>query len=503
MDLILELDERSEQPLHRQVYAGLRAAILAGRVAPGQRLPSTRALAERLGVSRATVTLGYEQLASEGYLEAVRGSGTCVGRQLPDDLLRAAAGRRKPLARGTARPPALSTGGAALAAMAFPRLAVDELPYDFRHGRPALDAFPIAVWNRLLARHGRSRNRALLDYEPDPRGHAALREAIAGHLRQARAVQCDGSQVIVTGGSQQALDLCARVLASEGEVAAMEDPGYPGASAAFLAQGLRLASLPATAEGVSFAPLSRLRGVRLVYVTPSHQYPTGSVMSLSRRLELLELARKGGWRILEDDYDSEFRYAGRPLPALQGLDAHGSVLYVGTFSKSMFPALRIGYLVAPPGLAEVLARARWAADRQTPTREQLALDGFIREGHLERHIRRMRVLYGARREALLEALHRHLGDRVTVCGEGAGLHLMVHLRKPLSDAALVSRAADLGVGLESIDGCRIRARGTGEFLLRFGCLEEVTIREGIRRLALAMKTGRARKAEQGPRVGAV
>lgn len=493
MDLILELDERSEQPLHRQVYAGIRAAILAGRVAPGQRLPSTRGLAERLGISRATVTLGYEQLASEGYLEAIQGSGTCVGRQLPDDLLRASAGRRTPSLRGAAWPPVLSSGGAALAAMVFPRLAVDELPYDFRHGRPALDAFPIAVWNRLLARHGRSRNRTLLDYEPDPRGHDGLRAAIAGHLRQARAVQCDAEQVIITGGSQQALDLCARVLASEGEVAAMEDPGYPGASAAFLAHGLRLASLPATADGVDFAPLRHLRGVRLVYVTPSHQYPTGSVMNLSRRLELLELARQGGWRIVEDDYDSEFRYAGRPLPALQGLDAHGSVLYVGTFSKSMFPALRIGYLVAPPDLVEVLARARWAADRQTPTREQLALEAFIREGHLERHIRRMRVLYGARREALLEALHRELGDRAAVQGEGAGLHLLVHLRTPLSDAALIGRAAELGVGLEGIDRCRIRTQGTGDFLLRFGCLGEATIREGIRRLALAMKTGRARK----------
>jgi GntR family transcriptional regulator/MocR family aminotransferase len=195
---------------------------------------------------------------------------------------------------------------------------------------------------------------------------------------------------------------------------------------------------------------------------------------------------------VEDDYDSEFRYAGRPLPALQGLDAHGSVLYVGTFSKSMFPALRIGYLVAPPDLVEVLARARWAADRQTPTREQLALEAFIREGHLERHIRRMRVLYGARREALLAALHRHLGGRVSVQGEGAGLHLMVRLRTAFSDEALVHRAANLGVGLESIASCRLRARGAGEFLLRFGCLEEATIREGIRRLALAMKTGRAR-----------
>jgi GntR family transcriptional regulator/MocR family aminotransferase len=298
--------------------------------------------------------------------------------------------------------------------------------------------------------------------------------------------------VIITGGAQQALDLCARVLAAPGEAVAMEDPGYPGASAAFLAHGLHLRSLPATREGVSFEPLRKGRGVRLVYVTPSHQYPTGSVMSLPKRLELLELARKGGWRILEDDYDSEFRYAGRPLPSLQGLDTHGCVLYVGTFSKSMFPALRVGYLVAPPDLAEVLARARWAADRQTPSLEQFTLDDFIREGHLERHIRRMRVLYGRRREALLEALQEQLGDRMSVEGESAGLHVLVRLHSGVPDEELIRQACARGVGLESISGCRIRTRGSGEFLLRFGCLEEATIREGVRRLALAMKTGRAR-----------
>jgi GntR family transcriptional regulator / MocR family aminotransferase len=487
MELILDLIEGAGSPLHRQVYAGIRRAILEGRIAPGQRVPSTRALAERLGISRATVSLAYEQLASEGYLEAAQGSGTCVGSQLPDDLLRPARERAAVSKRSSSGPAHLSPGGAALLRMTFPRLALDELPFDFRHGRPALDAFPFEVWNRLLARHGRVGSRAMRDYERDPRGHGPLRAAIAEHLRQARAVQCAADQVIITGGAQQALDLCARVLAAPDETAALEDPGYPGASAAFLAQGLRLIPLPATREGVSFEPLRAGRGIRLVYVTPSHQYPTGSVMSLPKRLELLELSRKGGWRILEDDYDSEFRYAGRPLPSLQGLDAHGGVLYVGTFSKAMFPALRVGYLVAPPDLVEVLARARWAADRQTPSLEQYALDDFIREGHLERHIRRMRLLYSRRREVLMEELAQRFAGRVTLWGESAGLHLMVRFRTGLSDAELVRRALAVGVGLESTEGCRIAGRGHGgEFLLRFGCLDEATIREGLRRLASVM-----------------
>lgn len=482
MDLIIQLSEESPQPLHRQLYSGIREAILAGRLAPGQRVPSTRALAQQLGISRATVTLGYEQLTSEGYLEAVQGSGTCVCRQLPDDL--SSADAAPPQGALPPRAPALSPAGRALARMGFPRLAIDELPFDFRHGRPDLDAFPVPIWNRLLARHGRARHREMLDYEPDPRGHAPLREAIAVHLRQTRAVRCDAGQVIVVGGAQQALDLAMRVLVEPGETVALEDPGYPGASGAFLAHGARILPLPIVEGTLSLAPLRRR--CRLVYVTPSHQYPTGIVMSLAQRLELLDRCHRTGARILEDDYDSEFRYEGRPLPSLQGLDSKGSVLYVGTFSKSMFPALRVGYLVAPRELVEVLARARWAADRQTPSLEQYALNDFLREGHLDRHIRRMRMLYGHRREVLMEELTSRFGDRMTLWGESAGLHLMVRFRTRLQDAELIRRAAGLGVGLESVAGCRIEGKGRGEFLLRFGCLDEAKIREGLRRLASVM-----------------
>jgi GntR family transcriptional regulator / MocR family aminotransferase len=487
MDLIIQLDETSGQSLHRQIYRELRGAILAGRVAPGQRIPSTRALAQHLGISRATVSLGYEQLTSEGYLETSQGSGTCVCRELPDDL-------RKPDTTPAnqsvpAREVALSPAGRALVRMSFPLLAVEELPYDFRHGRPALEAFPMAIWNRLLARHGRAQRREMLDYEPDPRGHRPLREAIVAHLRQTRAVQCRADQVIIISGAQQALDLALRVLVQPGETVAMENPGYPGASCAFRAHGARLLALPVEEGALSLEPLTRTSRCRLVYVTPSHQYPTGIVLSLAQRLELLERCRHTGARILEDDYDSEFRYGGRPLPSMQGLDSHGSVIYVGTFSKSMFPALRVGYLVAPLDLVDVLARARWAMDRQTPSLEQYALNDFLREGHLDSHIRKMRLLYGRRREVLMEELQRRFSGRVTLWGESAGLHLMVRFRTHLQDAELVRRAAALGVGLESTAGCRIEGKGRGEFLLRFGCLDEATIREGLRRLATVMDAG--------------
>ncbi len=484
MDLIIQLVEDSGEPLHRQLTREIRRAILSGRVTPGQRIPSTRALALHLGISRATVTLGYEQLTSEGYLEAVQGSGTCVCRQLPDDLPRPKAlpAKRASLLKGTP----LAAAGRALGRMTFPRLAIDEMPWDFRHGRPALEAFPMAIWNRLLARHGRAHPRELLDYEPDPRGYAPLREAISAHLRQTRAVQCGAEQVIILSGAQQALALAMQVLVERGETVAMEDPGYPGASCAFLAHGARLLSLPIREGALSLAALTKASRCRLVYVTPSHQYPTGIVMSLAQRLELLERCRRIGARILEDDYDSEFRYKGRPLPSLQGLDVHGSVLYVGTFSKSMFPALRVGYLVAPADLVEVLARARWAVDRQTPSLEQFALNDFLREGHLDRHLRRMRVLYGQRREVLMEELTRWFSGRVTLWGESAGLHLMVRFRTRLRDSELIRRAADVGVGLASTAGCRIEGKGQGEFLLCFGCLDAATIQEGMRRLASVM-----------------
>lgn len=488
MEIAVNLDQRASAPLHRQLYDELRCAILAGRLKPGERVPSSRQLAHSLGISRATVTLSYEQLLSEGYLQAVIGSGTTVTKQLPDELLKT----QPAPARNINSPqvtkklaPRLSRYGRSLTDTVPFEPPEPELPINFKSGRPALTAFPLPQWRRLLLRHCRMGDAALLDYAAAAQGYEPLRIAIANYLGRARAVRCQPEQVIIVNGSQQALDLLTKVLLEPGDAVALENPGYLGARRNFLAQGARLLPVPVDDAGIVVAKLPRRAGrkVRMAYVTPSHQFPTGATLSLPRRLELLAWAAEMGALIIEDDYDSEFRYGCRPIPALQGLADEAAVIYIGTFSKVLFPALRVGYLVVPPRLAHVFARAKWLADRQTPTLEQRVLTDFITEGHLERHLRRMRTLYDGRRQALAQALATHLADRVTMLGDQVGLHLMVKLRSRLNDEEVVRCAAGVGVGLV---GARLYYLGGApgdEFVLGYGNLSERQIQEGIRRLA--------------------
>ncbi len=491
MDFVITLDSKSDLPLHRQLYEELRRSILSGRLVPGQRLPSTRALARSLGISRATVTLSYEQLLSEGYLEAVTGSGTFVCTQLPDDLLSA------PIPSAlTANVPAgqsvqLSTYGASLLDTDYrPRVSDRASSHQkslisFRYGSPALDEIPLRQWRQLLSRHCRIGQKAMFDYATDSLGYQPLREAIARYLVQSRAVQCEADQVIIVNGSQQALDLVTRVLVDRGDWVAIENPGYLDARRIFLAQGAELLSIPVDDSGVVVERLSDLSTakIKLIYVTPSHQFPTGAVLSLPRRLELLAWATQTGAMIIEDDYDSEFRYGGRPIPALQGLDQGNSVIYVGTFSKVLFPALRVGYLVVPRTLVRVLANAKRLTDRQTPLLEQQVLTDFINEGYLERHIRRMRTLYDQRRQALLQALLRHLGQRVTILGENAGMHLMIRLHTRLGDEEIVDKAAQLGLDLVNAQPYYWGCTGKGEFVIGYADLSLEEINEGVQRLA--------------------
>lgn len=484
MDLAITLDSSAALPLHRQLYEELRQAILTGRLLPRQRIPSTRALARSLGISRSTVSLSYEQLLSEGYLQTTIGSGTFVCSQLPDDLLRSDSMEST---HQTINPPIqLSTYGASLA-NAEPLVAAEPEPLiSFRYGRPALDQFPIKLWRKLLSRHCRF-NINLLDYATDSLGHKPLREAIARYLCRSRAVQCAADQVIVVNGSQQALDLVTRLLIDPGDWVALEDPGYLGARHSFLTQGAKLWPVAVDESGLVVKDLATYPAakVKLVYVTPSHQFPTGAVLSLPRRLELLAWAQQTGALIIEDDYDSEYRYGDRPIPAMQGL-RQSDVIYIGTFSKVLFPSLRIGYLVVPQGLVPIFSRAKWLADRQSPLLEQHVLADFINEGHLERHIRRMRSLYDQRRRALVQALTLHLGEQVTILGENAGIHLMVRLHTQLSDEAVIDRAAQVGVGLVSAQPYYLEAKRTGEFVFGYAELNEQQIQEGIRRLAQAL-----------------
>jgi GntR family transcriptional regulator/MocR family aminotransferase len=488
----LELD--GEGPLHQQAYRGLRRAILAGALRPGARLPATRALAREAGLSRNTLLQAYRQLLDEGYAVARSGSGTRVASALPEELLQApardaaraaAAGRRDAapkLSRQAARMLALSPRAGL--AWSMPRR---HLPYDFRYGEPAFADLPLETWCRLLGRRARRAPAARLSYG-EPGGAPELRRALAAYLRRARGVVCTPEQVIVTQGSQQAIDLAARVLVDPGDRVALEEPHYTGFSFAFGAWGAELVPVRVDAQGLRVAELPAGRGVRGVCVTPSHQFPTGGILPLERRLALLAWAERHGAFVLEDDYDGEYRYAGRPVPSLQGLDRAGRVLYLGTASKLLFPALRLGWLVAPESLARALVLAKAYNDTGSATLEQLVLADFIEGGHLERHVRRARVRNAARREALHAAVERHLAGAAELAGTRAGLHGLLWLPelRAARESELRQRCAARGVGLYPVRPYYTRPPRRAGFVLGYAALSEAEIDEGIRRLSLAL-----------------
>ena len=481
----LHLDPTAPEPLYQQLYAEIRGAILAGRLPPGTRLPSSRALAASLEVARATVVCAFEQLVAEGYLESCSGSGTFVARDLPDDLLHA----RPPAApqRSDASTPGLSRRGRALAATkvgASP--PIQGAPRPFQYGAPDSAGLPLELWSRLAVRRFRSPAPELLAYG-DPAGYRPLREAIATYLAAARGVRCRADQVIVVSGSQQGLDLAARLLLDPGDQAWMEDPGYLGARGALQAAGAELVPVPVDAEGLDVAAGARLAPrARLAYVTPSHQFPTGATMSLSRRLALLAWARSADAWVLEDDYDSEYRYAGRPLAALQGLDDAGRVIYIGTFSKVLFPSLRLGYLVVPPALAEAFAAARALADDHSPTVLQAIVADFMAEGHFVRHIRRARERY-AERQAALVAAARPLAGRLDVAPAAAGMHLVGLLPPGADDRALAREASRYGVDTVPLSAYAIRPLPRGGLVLGYSAFTPSQLRDAVARLGPALR----------------
>jgi GntR family transcriptional regulator / MocR family aminotransferase len=480
MRVAMTLQRTAPLPLHRQIYEQWRTGILTGRFRRGERVPSTRELAATLAVSRSTVTESYEQLIAEGYLDAAHGSGTFVCHQLPDDALRA--GRVRITTKDEEPAVHLSRYGAGLRDdFLYPETPPGFIR--FTHWRPDLDRFPFALWRRLVMRHLRAGAhqlfdyRELFDYPEQSAGYQPLRREIAAYVARSRAVRCTPEQVVIVNGSQQGLDLCVRLLIDPGDEVAFENPGYQGASRVFQAHGARLRPARIDSDGIVIGDLGPK--ARLVYVTPSHQFPTGVSMSLARRLELIEWARGRSAAIIEDDYDSEYRYRGAPLPSLQGLAQGVPVIYIGTFSKVMFPGLRIGYVIAPPRFVAALKRAKWLADRHTSLLDQAALADFIREGHLERHIRRMRRLYGHRRKVLVESLGRHFGESAKIRGDAAGMHLLVRFE----DNGIIERAAAAKVLLMSASAYYLANPGNGEFIFGFSSIGERTIREGIRRLA--------------------
>jgi GntR family transcriptional regulator/MocR family aminotransferase len=486
--LVIHIDPRLCDTLQKQVYDGIRHSILQGVLPPGSRLVSSRTLARELGISRTTAVLALEQLIAEGYLTAHHGSGTFVTRELPDDLP-----HTRVVRRNNTRHPPLSRRGQALAAIPPAAVRVGGPPRAFRLGVPALDLFPINLWAQLVNQRLRSITLAQLDYG-DPRGSADLRQAIADHIQTARGTQCSPEQIFIVAGAQRGLELIFRLLLDPGDSAWMEDPGYTAARSALVEAGAKILPVRVDEHGADISAILRHRGdVRLAYVTPSHQFPLGVPMTLPRRLALLEWASAAGAWIVEDDYDSEFRYDTRAIPCLHGLDTDGRVIYVGSFSKTLFPSLRLGFLIAPPDLLESLRAARRAADLHPPILDQVVLANFIAEGHYDRHLRRMRAAYRERLEALADSANHYCAGTLRLRSVRTGLHALADLENANAERVF-QEAASRGVEVMPLSAYFMGAgKSPNSLLLGFASMRPEALRRGMQSLADAIAAARKKR----------
>lgn len=468
-------------PAYRWLYDALRQHILEGRLPPGTRLPGTRDIARQYGLSRGTIVTAFEQLREEGYLQGSVGSGTFVSIVLPAEPTAARA-----RSRASAAPAHPRRRLSAYAARTRPFHTPDpQPPRSFRAHLPALDLFPLTLWSRIAARRIRGLSTAQM-IGCEPMGYLPLRAAIATYLRSARGVHCDAAQVLITSGTQETLDLVTRLFVAPGARVALENPGYTGAARAFESIGARIATLAVDDEGLQLRPAA-LRDARLIYCTPAHQFPTGVAMSLQRRLDLLEWARGSGGLVFEDDYDSEYRYSGRPLPALQGLDRHGVVLFAGSFSKLLFPSLRLAYLVVPPDLVDAVAAAKGVVSRHAPLLEQVVLGEFIEAGHFARHLRRMREVYATRLAALLAQGRARWRGLLELSPIDAGLQTAAWLAPGLLDTAVVAAAAQRGVEVTPLSRYTRGPVLRQGLMLGFASVDLPEIRRGVRELGIALE----------------
>ena len=481
LDLVLG-PRPGAQPAQRWVYDAVRSAILEGRLRAGARLPASRDLARQHGLARGTVVAAYAQLQAEGYVRSTVGAGTFVGEVPPDALL--GLGRPPPSPPRPGRSASIRLSRFGRRVSAFPVLE-PRRTRAFRADLPALELFPATLWAQTTGRVlRRASTRLFLGCEP--LGHLPLRNAVAAHLRSARGARCEPEQIAIVSGVQEALDLAARLLVDPGDRVCLEDPGYGGAARVFSAVGARLVPVPVDGEGL-VVDGRRLRGARLVYTTPAHQYPLGVTMSVARRLALLRWARGSGAVLFEDDYDGEYRYQGHPIPALQGLEPDAPVLLAGSFGKVLFPALRLGYLVVPVGLVERVAALRSASVRHPPVLDQAVLAAFIEEGHLARHVRRMREVYAKRRAALYEAAKRMLGERLVLSPVEAGLQTTGLLGPGLRADPVVRAAAAQEVEVTAL-GREWRGPYPREGLqLGFAAVAPEEIRRGVEVLARVLE----------------
>jgi GntR family transcriptional regulator/MocR family aminotransferase len=476
---IIPIDRSSGVPLHKQIYDGYRSAILRGDLRAGQQVTSSRTFARDLHVSRFPVLNAYAQLLAEGYFESRVGAGTFISSSLPEQLM--SVPRTASVPSQTPSGPRPVSRRALLVPAFLPSLTLRGWGAFGVH-QPAFDQFPFQAWSSLVMRHSQSPQASAI-HHIDPQGLPRFREEICSYLRTARGVKCNASQIMIVSGSQQALDITARVLFDPGSRVWVEEPGYSLERSVLIAAGCTLCPVPVDEDGMDVAAgIKRFRKARAAFVTPSHQYPLGSTMSASRRLQLLNWAQSSGAWIIEDDYDSEYRYESQPVASLQGLDANSRVIYIGTFSKVLFASLRIGYLVIPPDLVDRFVAVRFAMDIFPPYLYQEVLTDFMRMGHFGRHIRRMRQLYSERRTVLAESLRKEFGAMAEVHGAEAGMHLTITLPKGIRDREIAARAAQERLWLNPLSPSYMGDGVKQGFILGFGSTPADQIPRAVARM---------------------
>lgn len=480
---LIEVDPARPEPLQQQIYRGLREAIIRRQLPAGGRLPATRELARRWQVSRNTVAGAFDQLMAEGYLEGRTGSGTYVRAVIPDSYFRA-----------TQAPRQQSEGLASRRAELVQRRQAGKIPGNhqpfphlpLRPTTPSLEDFPLDLWEQCRRAVLREGAPSLLTYSPTA-GYWPLRRTLAAYLRDSRGVTCEPEQIILCCGSQQGIFLSASLVLEPGEVVWLEDPTYDGAHMVYQRLGARIVPVPVDQAGMDVGyGIAKLPPARLIHVSPSHQFPLGTTLSLERRMMLLDYANQSGAYVLEDDYDSEYRYQGRPLASLQGLDQAASTIYVGTFSKVLFPSLRLGYLVAPPSLVDLLTAVRASTDACPTLLDPATLALFMEEGHFARHIRRMRALYQERLDVLEDAVRRRLGGVMRLEKGSCGMHAVGWLTAGWDDREVSAKAAAAGLLVPALSRYRLQHAQPPGLLLGFAGFRPPVIQEAIEKLAQVM-----------------